>query len=176
MKTTQWAPFRGKTIILIALIAIISLCSLAPQPVAGLDWNNSFVQKPGIIRAIVVDGISKIGVPRGGAIVQPVFPLASSISFTLTVTGQACAVGDPLILMYRLPVIIPSPPTGLVTKKRMVSVPADIILTLPATFFYLTECGVAATTIDLTTRDRWVLTFIWDGERFVAQQDVCLPG
>lgn len=149
-----------KITFLITLVALIGLSTLAPM-VAGANWNNSFVQKPGIIRATIANGVSNVLIPRGGAIIQPVFPLDNSdgaLPFTLTVKGQACAVGDPLILMYR-PAVVTSP---------------AIVMTLPQPFFNITECGVPATTIDLATRARWVLTFIWDGEKFVAQQDICV--
>jgi len=116
---------------------------------------------PGIIRATIADGVSIIGVPQGGAIVQPLLSLnnTGALPFTLTVKGQACRVNDPLILMYRI-----DDPEG-----------AAVIMTLPAPFFYVTECGAAVTTIDLSLRARWVLEFKWDGERFVAQQDACIP-
>ncbi len=121
-----------------------------------------YVLKPGIIRATIDElNITTLNIPRGGAIIQPLLPVNNSddVTFSLNVTGQACDIYDPLILMYeRL-----DPESGLIT------------MTLPDDFFYLTLCGVQATEVELASLERWVIQLHWDGEKFVNTDDSCVP-
>lgn len=143
-------------ILLLSAMVLAQNGPIAPGP---------YVLKPGIIRPTISTlNITYLNIPRGGAIVKPVLPInnALDVEFAVVITGQACDINDPLVLMYQ----------PLFTDGES----GSVIMTLPSDFFYYaTDCGGEDTTIDLSTMERWVLSFRWDGQKFVNAEEACPP-
>jgi hypothetical protein len=139
------------------LVTYLCLNSAQKGPIAP----GPFVLKPGIIRATITSlNLTILNIPRGGAIIQPLEPIDNTnlVTFTITITGQACDVFDPLVFSYR-PLVVGGHP---------------IVMSLPTGFFYYsTGCGGVQTAINLAHLERWVIVFRWDGQKFVNDVDLC---
>src|SRR5690348_4069733 len=111
----------------LTLLIIVTLALLAcGQPIRH---PGPFILKPGIFRATATSNITRLNVPDGGMIVQPVANVnnnAAEVNITFVITGQACELNDPLIFMYQ-----PDDVNG-----------NAITLYFPSEFFFFTQCGV----------------------------------
>ncbi len=122
--------------------------------------NGPYLLHPQLIRPVIVSNVTKLLVPRGGAYVQPLRPIDNSIgdvTINLTVGGEACELGDPLVLFFEVTT----------TGDGAFPVVVNFI-----NAFYFSPCGELETSTDLSVLQRWAIPFLWDGTNFVST-DIC---
>ena len=139
-------------ILIVATAVVLSQHIISPGP---------YVLHPGIIRPTVDSNNNTfLSIPRGGAYVQPLFAINNSVvevTINLNILGEACAVGDPLILFYKV--------TTVGEGANAVTINFDDL------FFY-SPCGEFSSSADLSSLEKWVIPFLWNGENFVST-DIC---
>jgi hypothetical protein len=139
--------------------AIVLLCTVALSTVSTVR-AVAYVIHPPTINAQNIINVTSIIVPRGGVyVLSPVIDnTGGDVTINITIKGQACELGDPLVFFYRAALVGEAP---------------SVIMNFPTAFFSISACGESVTSINLAIVERWAIQFVWDGHKFVNSQDLC---